>query len=91
MQNKPNLREAQMNVNKVSTKDYENKRLCRRRENKPNQTQFLYQYAQNKANFNTKYAKQSQFKPNFKRGTYAAEALLQERFPGEVFRLTIGY
>jgi len=57
MQNKPNLRNAQMNINKVSTKDYENKCLCRRRENKANsnpikakQTQFLHQYAQNKPN-----------------------------------------
>jgi len=36
MQNKPNLLDAQMNVTKVLTRDYENKRLCRRRKNKPN-------------------------------------------------------
>ncbi len=41
MQNKPNLPDSQMNVNTVITKDYENERLCRRWENKPNQTQFL--------------------------------------------------
>jgi hypothetical protein len=29
-----------MNVTKVLTKEYENKRLFRRAENKPNQTQF---------------------------------------------------
>ena len=35
-QNKPNLLDAQMNVGSVKTKDYENKRLCRCGENKPN-------------------------------------------------------
>lgn len=40
MQNKPNLLNAQMNVNKVLTKDYENVRLHRRRKNKANQSQF---------------------------------------------------
>ncbi len=35
-QNKPNLLDAQMNVSSILTKDYENKRLCRRGENKPN-------------------------------------------------------
>ena len=29
-----------MNVSSILTKDYENERLCRRGENKPNQTQF---------------------------------------------------
>jgi len=41
MQNKPNLPAPQMNVNAVITKYYENEQLCRRRENKPKQTQFL--------------------------------------------------
>ena len=36
MQNKANLPDDQMNVNKVLTKDYENQRLIRRGENKPN-------------------------------------------------------
>jgi len=36
MQNKANLLDAQMNVSSVLTKYYENKRLCRRGENKPN-------------------------------------------------------
>jgi len=40
MQNKPNFPDAQMNVNKVLTKDYENKRLRGRRKNKANQSQF---------------------------------------------------
>jgi len=37
---KPNLLNAQMNVNKVLTKDYENKSNSTLNENKPNQTQF---------------------------------------------------
>ncbi len=40
MQNKPNLLNAQMNVSSVITNYYENVRLHRRGENKPNQTQF---------------------------------------------------
>jgi hypothetical protein len=32
MQNKANLLDSQMNVSSVKTKDYENKRLCRRGE-----------------------------------------------------------
>jgi hypothetical protein len=45
MLNKPNLLDAQMNVSYILTKDYENKRLCRCWQNKPNlchryQTQF---------------------------------------------------
>ena len=42
MQNKPNFRKTKMNVNKVLAKDYENKRLCGRRQNKPNQNQFSW-------------------------------------------------
>jgi hypothetical protein len=41
MQNKANLLNTQMNVKAVKTKYYENKRLCRRGKNKPNQTQFI--------------------------------------------------
>jgi len=36
MQNKPNFGKAHMNVNKVLTKDYENKTLGQRGKNKPN-------------------------------------------------------
>jgi len=54
MQNKPNLLKRQMNVSEDYTEDYENKRLRRNRknkanskpirsQNKPKQTQFLYQ------------------------------------------------
>ena len=37
-QNKANLLNAQMNATSFITKEYENERLCRLRENKPNQT-----------------------------------------------------
>ncbi len=40
MQNKPNLLNAQMNLNSYSTKDYENKRLCRCVKTNPIQTQY---------------------------------------------------
>jgi len=40
MQNKPNLPNAQMNINTIITKDYENKRLCRCVKTKPIQTQY---------------------------------------------------
>jgi hypothetical protein len=39
MQNKANLLDTQMNTTFLLTKHYENKRLLRRPENKPNQTQ----------------------------------------------------
>jgi len=64
MQNKPNLLNAQMNVNSVLTMDYVNIRLRSRFENKakqtqfkPNQTQFYTICAENKPN-------QTQNKPN---------------------------
>ena len=43
MQNKANLLDTQMNVSSVKTKYYENERRCRRRENKPKQSQFQTQ------------------------------------------------
>jgi len=42
MQNKANLLVTQMNVSYCFNKEYENKRLFRRPENKPKQTQFQY-------------------------------------------------
>jgi len=42
MQNKPNLPDAQMNVNSLLTKDYENETTCAIRKYKPNQSRFLY-------------------------------------------------
>ncbi|MBA7658586.1 hypothetical protein ES703_66545 [subsurface metagenome] len=44
MQNKPNFRKAQMNVNFYSQKDYENETAFGLRENKPKQSQFLYHW-----------------------------------------------
>ncbi len=39
MRNKPNLLNTRINVNSIFTKDYDEKRLCEHRENKPNQSQ----------------------------------------------------
>ena len=44
MQNKPNLLDAQMNVNTVITKDYENKSNWKLGENKPNSKPIQTQY-----------------------------------------------
>jgi len=60
MQNKPNFQKAQMNVNKVLSKDYENQRLRRRGENKPNTNPIQSQSNPIKAN---KMPKQTQYKP----------------------------
>jgi hypothetical protein len=40
LQNKANLLDTQTNVSSVKTRNYENKRFFRRRENKPKQSQF---------------------------------------------------
>jgi len=75
MQNKPNFRKAQMNVNSFITKDYENDNAFRLPKNKPNsnpnkanQTQFQPKTNPNKANFNTKIAG---LEPNFCYNNYA--------------------
>gem|GEM_PF-813094 len=60
MQNKPNLPDAQMNVNKVLTKDYENKTLGGSGKNKANSKLIQTQSNPIKANTNPK---QSQYKP----------------------------
>ena len=44
MQNKPNLQDAQMNVNSISTTDYENTSNWTLGQNKPKQTQFAGGY-----------------------------------------------
>jgi len=62
MQNKPNLLNAQMNVTSIITKDYENVRLCRRGENKPNTNPIKPNQSQNKPNMNPK---QTQSNPIF--------------------------
>jgi hypothetical protein len=78
MQNKPNLRKSQMNVNAYNTTDYENIANWTLGENKPNSNPIQSQsnpiQTQNKANTNPK---QTQSNPilsasgGFKRGTYA--------------------
>ena len=51
MQNKPNFPESQMNVNKVLTKDYENKTLGEHGKNKPNSNPIQTQSNPIKPNF----------------------------------------
>ncbi len=72
MQNKPNFRKSQMNVNKVLTKNYENKTLSERRKNKaktnPIQTQSNPKQSQNKPN-QTQFPKsQNEIKLLFNKG-----------------------
>ncbi len=50
-QNKPNLLDSQMNVNKVLTKDYENDNAFRPHENKPNLSRRSLWRSRNKPNF----------------------------------------
>ncbi len=50
MQNKANLPDAQMNVNKVLTKDYEKRTLGERGKNKPNTNPIQSQYKPNSRN-----------------------------------------
>ncbi len=64
MQNKPNLLDAQMNINKVLTKGYENKRLCRRRGNKPNSKPIYAQTNPNQSQFQYQICKTNPIKPN---------------------------
>ena len=47
MQNKANFRKGQVSINIFTTKDYENQPIWRLRENKPNQTQFVFFTAEN--------------------------------------------
>ncbi len=54
MQNKPNFRNAEMNITSAITKDYENIPPAKKCENKPNQTQFQPKNEANKPNFNPK-------------------------------------
>ena len=77
MQNKPNLPDAQMNVSSALTKYYENKRLCRRGENKPNSKPIKPNQTQNKPNL----VRRSLGEGGFKRDTYAAlRSVAQDRF-----------
>jgi len=60
MQNKPNFQKAQMNVNIVLSRDYEDKTLGERGKNKPNSKPIQTQSNPIKAN---KMPKQTQYKP----------------------------
>jgi len=60
MQNKPNFQKDQMNVSRVSTKDYEDETLGQRGKNKPNSNPIQTQSNPIKAN---KMPKQTQYKP----------------------------
>jgi len=64
MQNKPNLLNAQMNINSVLTMDYVNIRLRSRFKNKANQTQFKANSNPFKPNFNPNTPKTNPIKPN---------------------------
>ncbi len=84
MQNKPNLLDAQMNVNTVITEDYENERLCRCGQNKANQSQYkpnsrnvqIAVTLVKTRNYNNEqrtmndYAKQTQSNPIFKKSRF---------------------
>ncbi|HIJ54252.1 MAG TPA: hypothetical protein HPP66_14045 [Planctomycetes bacterium] len=67
MQNKPNFRKSQMNVNNVLTRDYENKTLGECGKNKPNsnpiQTQSNPIQTQSNPIKANKMPKQTQYKP----------------------------
>jgi hypothetical protein len=60
IQNKPNFRNAQINVTSFYTVDYENKTLSRRSKNKPNSNPIKANSKPIKANIKPK---QSQYKP----------------------------
>jgi hypothetical protein len=54
LQNKPNFKKSQMNVNKVLTRDYEKRTLGERGKTNPKQTQNKAKTNPNKANFHPK-------------------------------------
>jgi len=77
MQNKPNFQNAQMNINSLITKDYENKWQRRVRKNKPNSNPIKPNFKKAQMNVNSlitkDYRKKDDFtvrinKPNFQNG-----------------------
>ena len=64
-QNKPNLLDAQMNISSILTKDYENERLCRRGENKPNSNPIKANFKKAKMNVNSLITKDYRKKDDF--------------------------
>jgi len=65
MQNKPNLLDARMNVNKVLTKDYENKWQRRVRKNEPNTNPIKPNFRKAKMNVNSLITKDYRKKDDF--------------------------
>ncbi|HIJ52478.1 MAG TPA: hypothetical protein HPP66_04910 [Planctomycetes bacterium] len=88
MQNKPNFQKAQMNVSRVSTRDYAKKTLGERGKNKPNSNPIQTQSNPIKANKMPKQtqnkAKQTQSNPNKPNFTPIAST------PASTFLLTMG-
>jgi len=86
MQNKPNFQKDQMNVNMVSTGDYERKDTWWSGKNKPNSNPIQTQSNPIKANKmpkQTQYKpKQTQFKPNFKGGIIIRKCLINKQIYG---------
>ncbi len=72
MQNKPNLRNDEMNVSSFITKDYENRTLSERGKNKPNQTQLKPIQSQSKP-----------IKANFK--LFAVDVIRRKLYPVTVY------
>jgi hypothetical protein len=68
MQNKANFRKSQMNVNKVLTRDYENRTLGQRGKNKAKTNPIQTQYKANTNPIQTQYEPNTKpNKANFKR------------------------
>jgi len=86
LKNKPNFQKDQMNVSRVSTKDYEKRTLGQRGKNKANSNPIQTQSNPIKAN---KMPKQTQYKPNsnpikpnFKGGIIIRKCLINKQIYG---------
>jgi len=93
MQNEPNFPDDQMNVNKVLTRDYENKTNWKVRKNEPNTNPIKANLPDDQMNVTVFYTKDYEnisncslaenepntnpIKPNFKRPTYTARNCFQ--------------
>ena len=69
LQNKPNFRKVKLNVNRVLTKDYEDRTLGQAGKTNPIQTQFKANQTQSNPIKANKMPKQTQYKPNTKSQT----------------------
>ncbi len=68
MQNKPNFRKSQMNLNLYNKRDYERKRNWKLSENKPNLSQFKPIKANFKPNQTQFKKSQNEYKLNYNKG-----------------------